>query len=100
MGPWPGSYPERGNLTAGMVDRARLAGVVVPAAGLAVTVALAVAAWLASRSHRAAAERVLRDYAGVAGSEFVRRTAFDVGFNGYQVIAAGLRRAGGALPPG
>src|SRR5262245_34902066 len=75
----------------------------LPAAGLAVTVALAGAAVLAQRSHRRAAERVLRDYAGVAGTEFVRRTAFDVGFNGYQVVAAGLHRSDAAgalgLPP-
>jgi signal transduction histidine kinase len=47
---------------------------------------------------------VLRDYAGVAGTEFVRRTAFDVGFNGYQVLAAALRRSAAAgavaLPEG
>jgi signal transduction histidine kinase len=70
-----------------------LARLAVPAAGLAIAVALAATAVVAHRSHRAAAERVLRDYAGVAGSEFVRRTAFDVGFNGYQVVAAGLRRS-------
>jgi signal transduction histidine kinase len=73
-------------------------------ASLTVTVALAAAALSAHRSHRITAERVLRDYAGVAGTEFVRRTAFDVGFNGYQVVAAGLHRTAAAgsegLPPG
>jgi signal transduction histidine kinase len=54
---------------------------------------LAAAAVRAGRSHRAAVERVLRDYAGMAGTEFVRRTAFDVGFNGYQVLAAALNRS-------
>ena len=72
---------------------------VLPLAGVAVTIAVAVAAWQAQRSHRMAAERVMRDYAGVAGTEFVRRTAFDVGFNGYQVVAAALVRTAGALPP-
>src|SRR6185295_972815 len=76
----------------------------IPVSGLVITIAVAVAAVGAHRSHRVAAERVLRDYAGVAGSEFVRRTAFDVGFNGYQVVAAGLHRSAltgaVALPPG
>jgi signal transduction histidine kinase len=54
---------------------------------------LAAAAVRAERAHRAAAERVLHDYAGMAGTEFVRRTAFDVGFNGYQVLAAALRHS-------
>lgn len=56
-------------------------------------VLLAAAAVRAERAHRAAVERVLRDYAGMAGTEFVRRTAFDVGFNGYQVLAAALRHS-------
>src|SRR5262245_57219861 len=76
-----------------------IAALLLPVAGVAVTLALAAAALDARRSHRRAAERVVRDYAGVAGTEFVRRTAFDVGFNGYQVVAAGLVRTGGALPP-
>jgi signal transduction histidine kinase len=70
--------------------------IVLLAAGLAVTLALAIAAVRSERQHRAAVERVLRDYAGVAGTEFVRRTAFDVGFNGYQVVAAALRRGAAA----
>jgi len=77
----------------------RLAGreqIVLLAAGFAVTLALATAAVRSDRQHRAAVERVLRDYAGVAGTEFVRRTAFDVGFNGYQVLAAALRRSAAA----
>jgi signal transduction histidine kinase len=79
--------------------RPRRAGgqqIVLLAAGLAVTLALAIAAVRSEGQHRAAAERVLRDYAGVAGTEFVRRTAFDVGFNGYQVLAAALRRSAAA----
>jgi signal transduction histidine kinase len=65
----------------------------IPVAGLGLTLVLAAAAVRAERSHRAAAERVLLDYAGMAGTEFVRRTAFDVGFNGYQVVATGLARS-------
>src|SRR5438552_9383496 len=80
-----------------------IARLALPLAGLAVTIALATAALGAQRAHLAAAERVRRDYAAVAGSEFVRRSAFDVGFNGFQVVAAALRRtdAAGALavPP-
>lgn len=71
---------------------------VLPLLGLAVAAVLAAAAARAERSHRRAAERVLRDYAGVAGSELVRRTAFDVGFNGHQLIAAALER-GRPAPP-
>jgi signal transduction histidine kinase len=72
---------------------------VIPVAGLGLMVVLAAAAVRAERAHRAAVERVLHDYAGMAGTEFVRRTAFDVGFNGYQVLAAGLSHAaaGGRL---
>ena len=78
--------------------RAALLPIVFPLAGLAVTVALAVAAVGARRSHRAAAERVLLDDAGVAATELIRRTAFDVG-SGYQAVGIGLRRtdAAGAL---
>jgi signal transduction histidine kinase len=65
----------------------------IAVAGLGLMVILAAAAVRAERSHRAAVERVLRDYAGMAGTEFVRRTAFDVGFNGYQVLAASLNRS-------
>jgi signal transduction histidine kinase len=64
-----------------------------PVAALGLMVVLAAAAVRAERAHRAAVERVLHDYAGMAGTEFVRRTAFDVGFNGYQVLAAGLRHS-------
>jgi signal transduction histidine kinase len=76
-----------------MRERFSAAGWVLPAASLAVTVALAVSAFDARREHRAAAERVLRDYAGVAATEFVRRTAFDVGFNGFQLVAYAIRRS-------
>src|SRR5215470_9906284 len=87
-----------------MLSRAgRLARFVVPAAAAAVVVALAVAALRAERSHRVAAEQVMRDYAGVAATEFIRRTAFDVGFNGYQPVAIALARTAAAgeirLPP-
>jgi signal transduction histidine kinase len=61
-------------------------------------VVLAAAAVKSERSHRAAVERVLRDYAGMAGTEFVRRTAFDVGFNGYQVLATALSRSAAEGP--
>ncbi len=61
-------------------------------------VVLAAAAVRAERFHRAAVARVLHDYAGMAGTEFVRRTAFDVGFNGYQVLAAALNRSAAEGP--
>jgi signal transduction histidine kinase len=76
-----------------MRERLPVAGWALPAASLAVTVALAVSAIGARREHRAAAERVLHDYAGVAATEFVRRTAFDVGFNGFQAVAYAIRRS-------
>ena len=87
-----------------MLSRAvRLARFAVPAAAAAIVVALAVAALRAERSHRVAAEQVMRDYAGVAATEFIRRTAFDVGFNGYQPVAIALARTAAAgeirLPP-
>jgi len=78
--------------------RAALVPIVLPLAGLAVAVALAVAAIGATRSHRAAAERVLLDDAGVAGTEFVRRTAVDVGY-GYQAVGTALRRTDAAGAP-
>lgn len=37
----------------------------------------------AARSHRAAAEAVLRDYAALAAEEFVRRSVAEVGYRGY-----------------
>src|SRR5215470_14896502 len=72
-------------------------------AGVAIAVILAAAVLAGERSHRRAAERALRDFAGIAGTEFVRRTAFDVGFNGYQVVGNALYRTAAAgeiaLPP-
>jgi signal transduction histidine kinase len=85
------------------VDGAGRAQAAIQIGVLGVAVALAVAAAQSESQHRAAAERTLRDYAGVAGTEFVRRTAFDVGFNGYQAIGDALRasehRGVLALPP-
>ncbi len=71
----------------------------LPAAAAALLLALLGAAVSAERAHRRAAERVVRDYAGVAASELVRRAAFDIGFNGYQVLAAALRRTTAAGAP-
>jgi signal transduction histidine kinase len=75
----------------------------LPLIGVALALALAGLALRAERSHRVAAERALRDFAAVAATEVVRRAAFDIGFNGFQTLAAGLRRTGRAgemsLPP-
>jgi signal transduction histidine kinase len=41
--------------------------------------------------HRQTAESVLRDYAGLASSEFVRRTLTEVGYYGYYPLTTSLR---------
>ena len=45
----------------------------------------------AHRSHRAAAETVLRDYAAVAAEAFVDRLASEIGYYGYDPISRALR---------
>lgn len=72
---------------------ARLLRRLVPLAVLGLVLGLAGAAFRSERTHRAAAEQVLRDDAGMAGTEFIRRTAFDVAFNGYQTVTTALLRS-------
>jgi signal transduction histidine kinase len=71
---------------------------------LAATLVLAAAlAWQAQesvRDHRAAAEKVLRDYAMLAADEFTRRTAAEVGFSGFFQLVTFLREAKAPLAPG
>ena len=52
---------------------------------------LASNAHYAHKSHRAAAETVLRDYAAVAAEAFVERLASEIGYYGYYPIARALR---------
>ena len=51
----------------------------------------------AARSHRAASAAVLRDFAGLAGEEFVRRAPVVVGFDAYFPLVTSLRQV---TPPG
>lgn len=76
--------------------------VVLLAAGLVLVLALAWQAWDAARSHRASVEGMLHDYAALAGSEMVRRSAAGLGYARYYPAVSVLGRAaaarGGALP--
>ncbi len=58
---------------------------------LALAGVLASNAHYAHKSHRAAAETVLRDYAAVAAEAFVERLASEIGYYGYYPIARALR---------
>lgn len=62
-------------------------------ASLVVAGAVAWQAQDAARSHRAMAERVLRDYAGLAAEELVRRSAAQIGNQGYYVLIQALSSA-------
>ncbi len=53
---------------------------------LAASLLLAWQANSAAASHRAASEAVLRDYAGLAASELMRRGASEVGYRGHYVL--------------
>jgi len=69
-----------------------LLGVALVASGL-----LAWQAYASYASHRAATEAVLRDYAGLAAVEMVRRAASEVGYQGHYVLLQTLSdRAEGA----
>jgi signal transduction histidine kinase len=57
---------------------------------LGTTGLLAWQAHYAVTSHRTATESVLRDYAGLAAEEFVRRTAAKVGYEGYYSLVTAL----------
>jgi signal transduction histidine kinase len=71
-------------------------------ASIVLTVALAWQAFSSATSHRALAERVLRDYAELAASEFSRRSTAFVGNYGVVVglraISQAARDNSGALP--
>ncbi len=77
--------------------------VVLLLASLAIAGAVAWQAQDAARSHRAMAERVLRDYAGLAADELVRRSSAQVGYYGYyeliQALSAAAARDPSATPP-
>ncbi len=72
--------------------------VVLLLASLVIAGAVAWQAQDAARSHRAMAERVLRDYAGLAADELVRRASADVGYRGYCVLIQALNAAGAGDP--
>jgi signal transduction histidine kinase len=77
---------------------------VLPLGVLGLILLLALHAFRTERSHRTAAEQVLRDDARMAATEFIRRTAFDLAFNGYQALTTALLRSDAdghlALPAG
>lgn len=55
-------------------------------------------AWQAYRSaaaHRSATEAVLRDYAGLAAAELIRRATVEVGYQGHYVLVQALRDSDG-----
>ena len=60
---------------------------------LAATGILAWQAQYAVSSHRAAAESVLRDYAALAADELVRRTAVQVGYQGYYPLVTAFAQS-------
>lgn len=78
---------------------AKLLRRIVPLAVLGLVIGLAAAALHSERSHRTAAEQVLRDDAGMAATEFIRRTAFDLAFNGYEAVSTALLRSAADGPP-
>src|SRR5256885_16068153 len=60
--------------------------------GLLVAIGLALATLAERRAHRVAVEKVLHDYALIAGTEAMHRVGFDIGFDGYDRVAINLRR--------
>jgi signal transduction histidine kinase len=69
-------------------------GVTAVLLGLSVlsTALLAVQAHYAATHQRATAEQLLADLAGLAGHELVRRSTARLGYDGYGVLLAGVRR--------
>lgn len=57
---------------------------------LIATALLAWQAYDAAAAHRKATEAVLRDYAGLAAAELIRRAAEEVGYQGHYVLAQAL----------
>ena len=66
---------------------------------LALVALIALQAQYAVRSHRQAAEAVLRDYARLAAGEYARRLTAEVGFTGYFPIVTYLKRPEVASAP-
>ncbi|HSF16408.1 MAG TPA: HAMP domain-containing sensor histidine kinase [Vicinamibacteria bacterium] len=69
---------------------------VIAASLLVILAATGILAWQAQyavNSHRAAAESVLRDYAALAADELVRRTAVQVGYQGYYPLVTALAQS-------
>jgi len=66
-----------------------LLGIALGACGL-----LAWQAHSAAASHRTATEAVLRDYAGLAANELLRRSANEVGYRGHWTLVQALMAAG------
>jgi signal transduction histidine kinase len=71
--------------------------VVLLAVAFVSMVLLARQAYDSARSHRAASQAVLRDYAGLAAAELVRRSANEVGYQGHYLLIQGLARKGASL---
>src|SRR5262245_5234426 len=81
-------------------EEIRAAGVVfLLLASLALTGVLVWQAADAARSHRAATDAVLRDFAGLAGEEFVRRASVAVGYEAFPIVTT-MRQLTPADPPG
>lgn len=78
-----GDAAPRGLLTIALL------GIALGACGL-----LAWQAHSAAASHRTATEAVLRDYAGLAASELLRRSASEVGYRGHYVLVQALTASG------
>src|SRR5262245_53238253 len=82
-------------------ERERFRGtglIVLLIAGLALAAVLAWQAADAARSHRDATAAVLRDYTGLAGAEFIRRSTALVGYEGCFRLVAAIRQATAAGP--
>ena len=72
--------------------------VILLIAGLVLAVVLAWQAADAAGSHRAATAAVLRDYAGLAGAEFIRRSTALVGYEGCFRLVTAVRQATPPVP--
>src|SRR5262245_66420082 len=71
---------------------------VLPVGGLVLAAVLAWQAADAARLHRDATAAVLRDYTGLAGAEFIRRSTALVGYEGCFRLVAAIRQATAAGP--
>jgi len=69
--------------------------IVLLCVSLLTTAVLALQAHSAFTYHRVTAEQVLRDFAGIAGSEFVRRSTSHLAYDGYMTLRGSLARGKG-----